>query len=387
MNCFTATIAAGAASNPMNPDSVITPELAHELEMGALGKEVELDQVTRELEAFFGDDEMLTRASLMNFAVFSESPGCLLENHDLIREITRSHACRALLICVAPNQTQTRTRAWVEALCEVNERGGKLICSEQISFLLEGEGAKSMPSLVFSHLRSDLPMVVWWKGELTEYFRERFYSRFDRLIVDSSRWSVPASQFELLAEARNSAGSQFDAVNRGQFMIHDLEYTCGHRFRWAIAQIFDDHRWIGQLTHLSEMEVCYTPPHRNAALYLVAWISTQLKAELVSKSGDEFRFRHGDEELAVHLKTSEESPEEPIQFVRIASQEGEIRIMPSGDHQALHGTVRLGDSELLDEVFPLACLSPDRQVSEILMRGGRNLLLRKVLPRFRELLD
>ena len=67
-----------------NPD--MTPKIAEKLASGALGKEVPLDRVDRELEAFFSagpasedDEEMLTRASLMNFAVFSESPGALLD--------------------------------------------------------------------------------------------------------------------------------------------------------------------------------------------------------------------------------------------------------------------------------------------------------------------
>ncbi len=373
----------------MSPNPDMTPEIAEKLVAGALGKEVALDRVDGELEAFFGDDEMLTRASLMNFAVFSESPGALLENHRQIREITRNHACRALLICVAPHVAENRARAWVEALCEMNEAGGKLICSEQVSFLLEGESAVSTSSLVFSHLHSDLPLVVWWKGGLSEHFRERLFSRIDRLVVDSSRWADAACQFHILAEALTAGGSRFDEPDRDQFLFHDLAYTRGHQHRRAIARVFDDPRWLEQLASLSEVEIAYAPPHRSAALYLAAWICTQLKAGLKSRGeGEDFRFEADGREVNLRLAAAESPADHapPIPLVRIRSEAGEICVEPARDPGFLRVTANLGDAEVFAELFPASDRGDGQLVNEILMRGGRNLLLRKVLPKFREML-
>lgn len=371
----------------MNSDSLITPELNKKLDSGALGKPVALDKITLELEAFFGEDEMLTRASLMNFAVFSESPGCLVDNHELIREITRSHACRALLICVAPHETENRVRSWIEALCELNDRGGKMVCSEQVSFLLEGTSRESLSSLVFAYLRSDLPLVAWWKGELTEYFRKGLYSRIDRLIVDSNRWTNPKEQFQLLTEAHQAKGSQFDVARKGQFLIHDLAYTRGHQHRRAIAHVFDDPRWLDELGSISEAEVTYSNPHRTAGLYWGAWLATQLQAQLTSQEGDEYQFDLSGNPLVLRLKPCSE-PETDCFFpsIRIQSTNGEISITPSEDSRFLSLTASLGGNTTLDELFPATEGTDADLVSEILMRGGRNLLLRKVLPMLRQML-
>tara|TARA_R110002096_G_scaffold206192_9_gene392381 strand:- start:2544 stop:3659 length:1116 start_codon:yes stop_codon:yes gene_type:complete len=371
----------------MNPESLITPELNQKLESGALGKPVALEKITLELEAFFGDDEMMTRASLMNFAVFSESPECLIENHELIRDITRSHACRALLICVAPHETENRVRAWIEALCELNDRGGKMVCSEQVSFLLEGTSRDSLSSLVFSHLRSDLPLVAWWKGELSEYFQKGLYSRIDRLIVDSNRWTDPRKQFQILAEAHQAKGNQFDEAGKSQFLIHDLAYTRGHQHRRAIAHVFDDPRWLKELDSISEVEVNYANPHRTAALYWAAWLVAQLQASLVSKENDEFQYDSNGK--ALRLRLSETTDSESDRFfssIRLVSAIGEILITPNEDPRFLSLVAKLGGSVTLDELFPATQGTDADLVSEILMRGGRNLLLRKVLPKLREML-
>ena len=43
-----------------------------------------------------------------------------------------------------------------------------------------------IPNIVFAHLDSDLPLYLWWQGDLTQNFDERFYSVMDLLFVDSA---------------------------------------------------------------------------------------------------------------------------------------------------------------------------------------------------------
>ena len=78
------------------------------------------------------------------------------------------------------------------------------MCSEQLSFVLEGGDAAQVQNIVFAHLDSDLPLVVWWQADLTQNFEERFYSRIDTLIIDSSRWTDPVRQFDALLAAMNA---------------------------------------------------------------------------------------------------------------------------------------------------------------------------------------
>src|SRR5712664_1233381 len=119
----------------------------------SLGESVELNVIGRELKKLWPEDEgAMTRASLINLAVYSEKPGSLEKNTQLIARITQSHACGALAIGVNRESKENRVDAWINAHCHATRAGSKQICSEQISFLLEGPCTKFLPSIVFSHL-------------------------------------------------------------------------------------------------------------------------------------------------------------------------------------------------------------------------------------------
>src|SRR2546429_9586190 len=107
----------------------------------SLGQSVELGKIDKELKKLGREGESaMTRASLINLAIYSEKPDSLEKNTRLISRITESHACRALVIGVDRKSKENRVDAWINAHCHLTRAGGKQICSEQISFLLEGPG-------------------------------------------------------------------------------------------------------------------------------------------------------------------------------------------------------------------------------------------------------
>ena len=65
----------------------------------SLGAPVELGKIEQELKKLWQEGEgAMTRASLMNLAVYSEEPGSLQNNTQLMARITENHACRAIVI-------------------------------------------------------------------------------------------------------------------------------------------------------------------------------------------------------------------------------------------------------------------------------------------------
>ena len=183
----------------------------------------------------------------MNFAIYSEAPGSLEENTATISEITEEHACRALVIFARPDKNAMDARAWITAHCRLTGGGSKAVCSEQIAFNLCGQCSSLIRNIVFANLESDLPLVVWWQGELTGRFDERFFSRIDRLIVDSGTWPAPADQFRRLAEAR--------AESSARFLLHDLSWTRSFDLRVAIASLFDDKDLLSALPKLESVRI------------------------------------------------------------------------------------------------------------------------------------
>src|SRR5256885_4569388 len=112
----------------------------------SLGQPVAINEIDAELKKLWQEGEgALTRASLINFAVYSEKPDSLEKNTQLISRITENHACRALVIGANRNSKENRVEAWINAHCHVGRAGSKQVCSEQISFLLEGPCVKLLP--------------------------------------------------------------------------------------------------------------------------------------------------------------------------------------------------------------------------------------------------
>jgi len=155
-----------------------------------LGVEVPIAEIEKELRQLWEVDSARTNASLMNLAVYSEKEGALGANSDIVRELTREHACRALLVGLDRSMEERSIRAWITAHCHL-AHGQKSVCCEQIAFHLTGVSRGRFRNTVFAHLQSDLPLVFWWQGDLSPVFSEGLYRRIDRLIIDSSEWTKP----------------------------------------------------------------------------------------------------------------------------------------------------------------------------------------------------
>jgi hypothetical protein len=152
----------------------------------------------------------MTRASLINLAIYSEAPESLPKNTQLISQITENHACRAIVIGANPAAKENRVEAWISAHCHVSRAGSKQVCSEQLSFLLEGRSANLLPNIVFSQLDSDLPLCLWWQDEFPDPMDSQLWAWVDRLIYDSQTWKDFQSQLRLVQTAQAEA-RQLDA--------------------------------------------------------------------------------------------------------------------------------------------------------------------------------
>src|SRR6266702_6640734 len=209
----------------------------------SLGLQVELGKIDSELKKLWAQSEgAMTRASLVNLAVYSEAPGSLEKNTQLIAKIAENHACRAIVIGADCKTKKDRVEAWISAHCHISRTGSKQICSEQISFLLEGPCTDLLPSIVFSHLDSDLPFYLWWQGEFREPMDPQRWAWVDRLIYDSQTWSNFAAQMSLVETAQQEA--------RQRVVLCDLNWTRLDKVRFAIAQFFDHPAWHDHFTEI-----------------------------------------------------------------------------------------------------------------------------------------
>ncbi len=341
-----------------------------EPDIARLGLEVPLSRVDKALKELWETDSAKTRASLINFAIYTEDAGGLGRNMELLETITAEHACRALLILNLPEAEQARARAYINALCRPYQ-GQQVVCSEQIAFLLERGSAESVQNIVFAHLDSDLPLVVWWQGTLTRHFDERLYSRIDTLILDSARWQDPATELDALTQALASGTADFD--------VRDLSWTRSHFLRMALAGCFQDALALERLPQVTGIEITHAAGQRMAALLLGAWIAERLGGE--PAGGLEFKRAAGG---SVHLALHERPDGAALQSLVLSGREVRIRIHRDVDSRFVHVCASCPDHEH-EEIYPADVESEAELIGEQLSRAGGRTLYAGMIPLLRRL--
>ena len=233
------------------------------------GLAVEVGDIDRQLGHLWEQsDAGKVRASLVNLVIYSEAPDAIAANTPLLSEIAADHAFRALLVQAQPEAKKSAVRAWITAHCHLREAGKKEICSEQITFQLDGPAAGRLSSIVFSHLDTDLPLYLWWQGDLHPDPDPQLWRWVDRLIVDSNSWSDPAAQFRILREIQS--------LGRTRSALADLNWTRLFHLRYAVAQIFDLPAALERLDGIDRVEIIHAPGHRLTALQLLGWLASRL---------------------------------------------------------------------------------------------------------------
>jgi glucose-6-phosphate dehydrogenase assembly protein OpcA len=334
-----------------------------------LGIEVPISTIDGELRKLWEQDEARTNASLMNLVIYSEKPGSLVANSAIIRELTRDHACRAILVAIDRDEPQPSLRAWITAHCHLAD-GRKSVCCEQIAFHLTGRVTGRFRNTVFAHLNSDLPLVFWWQGELSEILTERLVAVMDRLIIDSSAWKDPAAAFAKLADA---------AHGNSDLVLQDLAWTRSWQFRVGIAGLFDDAAAQESLPDIRELEISYHPDHRNTALQVLAWLAVQAgwsggMAGLKAANG-----------TGISL-TLREIDGPPLSSVILRSDKVTVSVTQKPGASRVERQVE-AESYKATSLSPADPESPAELVAMQLSRGGKNSLYQKILPRFRALLE
>lgn len=339
-----------------------------------LGLEVKVSEIDKALRQLWEQDEARTNASLMNLVVFSEKPGALLENSAIVRELTRDHACRAILTEVDRSISEPTIRAWITAHCHLAQ-GKKTVCCEQVAFHLTGVVTGRFRNTVFAHLNSDLPLTLWWQGEISDLLSERLAVVINRLVVDSSCWENPAKSFDRIESVSD--------VNH-ELTLHDLEWSRSWQFRLGIASLFDDAIARDALPEIERIIIHYHRDHRNCALQLLAWLATQAGwQDHPIMSSFSFQSAKGCD-IEVVLEPNRDGP--ALQSIQLSMGKvmATVQQLPNGAH--IERRIEAGKHQA-SSLTPADPVSPQDLVGQQLSRGGSNSLFRKVLPRFRKLLE
>ena len=344
----------------------------------SLGTPVDIEKIEQELKKLWQEGEgAMTRASLMNLAAYSEQPGSLNDNTQLMAKITEDHACRTIVIEADCNAEEERVSTWINAHCHVSHTGRKQVCSEQISFLLKGRCTTQLPSIVLSNLDSDLPFYLWWQGELRDPMHAQLWEWVDRFIYDSHGWKDFPAQMALVETAQSEA--------KQRLTLCDLNWMRLDNLRFALAQFFDHPASHHRLTKISNVRVDFAPGFRSTAILFVGWLAAQLNWQIDEvKSLSELRFmgpsgRHVDVEVREH-------DGEPVHELALTSGDVEFRVTYANCRDLLEVSRVQKAEKRMPQLMPAGKNDPVSLISAELSRGGPHHVYLNALNCVRDLL-
>jgi glucose-6-phosphate dehydrogenase assembly protein OpcA len=344
----------------------------------SLGLSVEVAKIDKELKKLWAETEgTTTRASLINLAIYSEAPGSLEKNTQLMAKIAENHACRALVIGANRDAKENRVEAWLSAHCHVSRAGTKQICSEQLSFLLEGDSANLLPSIVFSHLDSDLPLHLWWQGEFHDPMDAQLWAWVDRLIYDSQDWKDFDGQMRLVETAQQEA--------KQRVVLCDLNWMRLDRVRGAIAQFFDHPASHHHFETIDSAQIDFAPGFRSTAVLLAGWLGAQLNWKIdKAKRGDNFKFvDSAGRKIGIQL---EEKTGEAINRIALISKGVEFVVTHLKGADLLEVWRGASGEKCLHQLMPAGKDDLVALMSDELMRGGPHRVYVRAVNCVRELL-
>ena len=261
------------------------------LDTTTLGTPVEVAAIGKELKKLWQADQTRTRATLFNFAIVCQGEAAMAENTELLSDFVRGHAFHALLLGIAPESTESKVQAWINAHCFLPKVGAKHVCCEQVSIFVQGNVKALLPNLLFSQLDYDLPLTLWWRCDCPELVDSEVWRWANRLIFDSQSWSDARKQFAAL---RRSLGNS-------HAVLCDLAWTRSLHLRQSLAQLFDTPETASALQSLTRIAITHAPGARTPAMLIVGWLAAQLGWAAHGAPGNHVHFSTGSGDVVCDL--------------------------------------------------------------------------------------
>jgi glucose-6-phosphate dehydrogenase assembly protein OpcA len=234
-----------------------------------------------------------------------------------------------------------------------------------------------LPSIVFSHLDSDLPFYLWWQEEFPDPMDPQLWAWVDRLIFDSQTWKNFGAQMRLVETAQQEANQRI--------VLCDLNWTRLDKVRYALAQFFDHPRSHHHFGTIENLTIDYAPGFKSTALFLLGWLGTQLdwRVNEPAHNGSCRMVDASNRKIDIELH---ERAGGPIGAVTMMSRGITFSVAPAqcGD---LIEVWRSGEHETaVPQMMPGQSNDPADLLNQELMRGGPHQVYLRALNCVRQLL-
>jgi glucose-6-phosphate dehydrogenase assembly protein OpcA len=232
-----------------------------------------LDQVEREVARLWEEEARKTggaRVELLTLVALVSEPRWLERAQKVVADVVRVHPSRTI-VAVWREGAQPAITAEVGLH---RPSPGAPACGDAITLEAIGEARDWLPGNADRIALPDLPVCVWWVGDLPDYD-----DLFDRMVLHADVVIVNSQEMDLRDLEKLSSIAK---RSRGRYALADLTWT---RSRWLqdlVARFFDDEAGRACMSRIERILVEYSPREgeqdaaSTRAGLLFGWIANAL---------------------------------------------------------------------------------------------------------------
>lgn len=304
-------------------------------------------------------DDAVTRAALWNVVAHTANPHQHSHASEILSHASAAVPQRTIIVRAEPDAPAGIT-SWISANCHL-VGAEKQVCSEEVSIVAGGDHIDRVPPLVNALLLPDMPVAVWWVGDLPNEtgYVDSLLEAADRLIVDSSQFDSLVD-FETVARI---AQHTFTAPA-------DLNWVRLEEWRVATATLFDPVPMRARLQRLRRVSVVACSSGNafgdsTESLLFAAWLTVQA----------------GHEGIGYHFET-EQRPLDSGSLVRVSIDfdDGSTALIHRDDERNVLIATVDGVSQQLDIVTRVLTRKPGDLIVRQLKRPEADQVFVRALP-------
>ena len=332
-----------------------------------------------------GEPHVVARASVLNLVTVARQPELAARALDTFTALTGRHPSRSILVVTIDPDGPRRLWADVTARCLMPTEGRTSVCTETIIVTAGGEAGSHLASIIPPLLVHDLPVTLWWTGDVP-FDRHDFRQlvgralETDRLVVDGSGWSGDG-----LAGVRRLGA----IIGTTSLAVSDFALMRQSRWREGIASAFDQPALLPYLRSIRRLDVTYATAAEASAgtnvvrpLYHVAWLASRLGWSVARPLEPGPRgtwtavLRRPRGEVAVTLEPEFAPALPPGSTLRMgivaARRRTVLRADVTARAEAVVVRARLDDRDTMDRVYHAARRTDAALLAEAIESGGRD---------------
>lgn len=232
-----------------------------------------LTELRRAALSSAGPARPVVRAMAVNLIAHAHTPAQAEEMAAQAASLAERHPSRTIILGGQPQVPSGEWDIHLWARCQPAVPA-LVVCFEAIQIVAGVEAMQRLPAVALSLLLRDLPVYLWWPGDLpvSSPLFERLLANSDRLVIDSAA----AGDSEALLRQAASLGP----TQQGEGALSDLNWGRLTPWRELTAEFFDppDCRPCLERLERVRLEFAGAPgPSLPAQAYLlVAWLATRL---------------------------------------------------------------------------------------------------------------